>query len=172
MSLYRALLVVGLGLGLGVGFVVFSQVGEVQAGGAPCAVDVEVQTTATFIGVTSSARALDAGYPLFNADCNNTYPDSRMCTEEMLLATIPAPVPGVDALIQSSVVAADGSYLYLAGGIRTLDGFRVNCSGSLGQLFVDDSSAGRAEIITAAGNLDIEFCNSGTSYVIACCAIQ
>lgn len=139
----------------------------------PSAEAVPVATvTATFIGVSATARDGNDGMPVMNADCELLDPRARMCRDTEILGTFPAPLPGVAARVLATEartgVSDDPVTPYgLSVPQSTTDG--SNCTrlfAGTGSLFNDTSPFGIA--LDASGNLAISSC--AVPMVTACCA--
>lgn len=61
----------------------------------------------SYKGLSLVARKAEAGVGLstFDSDCHAAYAKSRMCTEQQVLESFPAPVPGAEAFVRMVPVA-------------------------------------------------------------------
>lgn len=156
-------------VGAGVAGAVGAWVASIASAGA---VPVE-HTNPVYVGVSAVARAGDAGLGTLDADCDAAFPYARVCRDEDVLRSFPAPVPGVDArllatethrTVTTSAITPYGLSVYT----HTADG-GVNCSapaiGRTAELF--SSTFGDGVVLTADGGLAVSAC--GTAVVTACC---
>ncbi|GEM_PF-1810456 len=128
-----------------------------------------------YAGVTTATFSVSAGYDVMNAACETEFTATRMCLDTWLLHTFPAPVPGVEALMQLSITAMDDEVKHYTGaGIRVVSSTvsatsDLNCANT--GLFTTTSQYDRFGYMDALGNFRSAGCDVGTTYAIACCGL-
>ena len=130
-------------------------------------------STDTYVGAGATARAVNAGLGTFHADCAAAFANARMCTDVEVLHSFPAPAPGAEALVVTTVTTFEGVRHYTGAGLRILTSTvsstsDLNCNGS--GLFTSASQYDRFSYLNAAGNPRSGSCDTATTYVAACCS--
>ncbi len=131
----------------------------------------------TYVGITSTQRTCDVGLAQLNEDCDTEYPGSRLCTDQWILNSFPAPVPGENAYILFVPTAGNSGPVYNVFGMHAQ--FYVNCpSGTEWTAapgpFTNSTPvySGRyyALILQSDGGLTLAGCSAYLNYRSACCA--
>lgn len=135
-------------------------------------------TSIEYVGVTATQRGCGDGLAQLNADCAAAYPGSKLCTDQWILNTFPAPVPGVGAYVLYVPLSSGATTTNNVFGMFLSDNMYPNCpSGSnyaTAGPFTNDSPSYSQRYYSLTlepdGNFALRECGPSASYVATCCS--